>query len=405
MTSLTTPAIAGREEFLHTSPANAVSRPSSSNLATHVGANLGAGLLIGASAAIGAYYGYVTGAHVHLALGVVFCAAALGGELLKPIAVAAAIDAFRRWEIGRGVAAVLLALVTMTYSLASELSIAAGVRGDVSAERQGAADDAQRWRAKRTRAADELAALPLARPVAELEPLITKARAVSGASGCGRHSPTTSAGRRACADAADLSAELGRAQRRMELDAAISAADRALSTPGARSAEVPADPLAAALSAYVSAAGYSLKPADVAPWLALIPVIFLEIGSAVAIVVARAAGAAPATVPAPAAEALPAKVAPCPAPADTKAELPAVAKPRRRKDDDRGSGGGGKRLGANVVDLLRRKGGRIEGGQRGIAQALGISKSRTNEILRELADAGEIVMAAGKHGTTLALRA
>jgi hypothetical protein len=362
---------------------------------------LGAWLLISASAAIGAYYGYVTGSHVHMALGVVLCAAALGGELLKPIAVAAAIDAFRRLELGRGLAALLLALVAVTYSVTSELSVAAGVRGDVSAERQGAADDAQRWRAKRTRAADELAALPLARSAAELEPLIAKARTAQGANGCGERPPTSAGGRRACAEAADLSAELGRAQRRTELEASIAEADRSLSAPGVRSAVAPADPLAASLSAYVSAAGHSVKPADIAPWLALIPVLFLEIGSALAVVVARAASGS-----------VPPAAAPAPCPAPFGAELTAAAapgakppKPRRRMADDRGSGGGGKRLGANVVDLLRRKGGRIEGGQRGIAQALGISKSRTNEILRELADAGEIVMAAGKHGTTLALRA
>lgn len=44
----------------------------------------GAFLLIGASAALGAYFGFTVGAHVHVALGVVFAAAALGGDPRLP---------------------------------------------------------------------------------------------------------------------------------------------------------------------------------------------------------------------------------------------------------------------------------------------------------------------------------
>lgn len=98
----------------------------------------GALLLIGASATLGAYYGHTVGAHVHAALGVVFAAAALGGELLKPLAVQGAFDSFRSREWMRGLSCATLAAACIVYSLAAELSLAAGSRGDLAASRQAA---------------------------------------------------------------------------------------------------------------------------------------------------------------------------------------------------------------------------------------------------------------------------
>jgi DNA-binding IclR family transcriptional regulator len=60
---------------------------------------------------------------------------------------------------------------------------------------------------------------------------------------------------------------------------------------------------------------------------------------------------------------------------------------------------------ANVVDLLRAKGGRIEGGQRGIGKLLGVGKSRAHEILHELAAAGAVILNTSKAGTTVQLAA
>ncbi len=52
-----------------------------------------------------------------------------------------------------------------------------------------------------------------------------------------------------------------------------------------------ADPLASALAAYASALGLPVEAASLMPWIALIPVLLLEVGSAFAIVVYRAAAA------------------------------------------------------------------------------------------------------------------
>jgi hypothetical protein len=65
------------------------SRPNRDNhLAQHSSRILltGALLLVGASAALGSYFGYIIGSQTHALLGLVFAGAALGGEIVKPYA-------------------------------------------------------------------------------------------------------------------------------------------------------------------------------------------------------------------------------------------------------------------------------------------------------------------------------
>jgi len=91
----------------------------------------------------------------------------------------------------------------------------------------------------------------------------------------------------------------------------------------------------------------------------------------------------------------------------SKKRTPRRAKKRTRNDGGKGGGGGrsGKRRLGNVVDLLKARGGRIEGGQRAIAKTLGLSKSRVHEVLHELAAAGAVRLATSRAGTTVALAA
>lgn len=395
-------------------------------------------LLISSSATLGAYFGFVLGSHQHVALGVIYAAAALGGEGLKPIAVAAAFEALRAREFLRAIACAALALVCIVYSLAAELSLAAGARGDMASARQLSADTIQGLRERRTRASAELSNLTPARSPAELEPLISKLKASPAANGC-TGQPDTPAGRKACGEALLLQSEAARAVRRAELAATITEADKAISDRGefSTTSTGAADPLASALSAYASALGRPVTADTIAPWLALIPVLFLELGSTLSLIVARSLGTTPPgqdqtagspnnmrereagadtlanSTAAPAREAAEVTVAEPPPPVSgAEAETPladgsdASRKPRR----DRGGSGdrkpprGGRRLGA-MADLIRANGGRLEGGQRGIAKALGVSKSRANEILHSLAAAGAIHLAIGPAGTTVELAA
>lgn len=380
----------------------------------------GAILLISSSAALGAYYGFTVGAHQHLALGLIFGAAALGGEILKPFAVAGMVDALRSCEFLRALSCLALAFVCIVYSLAAELSLAAGSRGDMASARQVSADTIKNVRERRTRAATELGQIAPARAPSELAPLVAKLKATPGVYGC-EGPPDGPLSRKVCGDALSMQAEAARAVRRAELEAVISEMDRAIAERAGLPAPTvaDADPLASALSAYLSALGRKVEPDTLAPWLALIPVLFLEFGSALSLIVVRQIGAADRTgrgAAAPVAATSPARdhvppVAPVasggpsapPAtvqPAPIEPDTP--TKPRRTRDDDRRGPKGGRRL-DNVVDLIKARGGKVQDSQRDIAKALGLSKSRANELLHELAASGFVRLATGRHGTMIEL--
>lgn len=370
----------------------------------------GAFLLISASATLSAYYGFTVGAHVHVALGVVFAGAALGGECLKPFAVAQSLSAIRSREWLQGITCALLAAVCVAYSFASELSLAAGARGDLAAARGAAADNRQAIKDRRERAKAELKSIAPARSADVLQPLIDALKQTKGADGC-NGTPKLSDARAACAKAADFESEAARARQRATLEARISEADALLAKP--ESATSSADPLASAVAAYAGAAGHPVQADAVSPWLALIPVLFLEFGSALSLVVLRAVSA-----PAPSQR----------TPADglgTNTELgfaagelpthpgqqtPASGEPegsgktnveplrpaRKPKADEQ-------KIAAAVLAFVAGCGGKTFAGQRAIARAVGYSKSRVNEVLADLAAAGQIVLRPTPQGTAVAL--
>ena len=338
----------------------------------------GVGLLIGASACLGAYYGYTIGAHIHLALGAIFASAALGGEILKPLAIVAAVDAAKHRQLVPSLACSLLAIVCIAYSFTAELSLSATSRSDQSAQRAHTADIVAATRASRDRALTELQAIAPARPVAELRPLADKLRMTPGANGC-MSPPDGPISRRVCSQVEALKAEAARALRRVELEQTIKEAATRLAE--LRHVSDTANPAAVALGVYTAALGFPTSPNELAPWLALIPVLFLEFGSAFGLLAVRQL-----------ASSSPGK--PLPPPNSDTGRTVACSD----DEDDRGP-----KLGARVLKLIETSGGKIEGGQRGIAKALGISKSRVNELLHELAVAGRVRLDTCRKGTTVRL--
>lgn len=372
----------------------------------------GAILLVSASAALGAYYGLQVGSHIHVALGVVFAGAALGGEMLKPFAVAQALSAMRSREWLQGLSCAALALVCVAYSFAAELSLAAGARGDLAAQRAATADAREATKARRDRAVSELATLQPARSADALQPLIEAIKQTKGANGCIQR-PQVSAAREACAKAAALESEAANFKRRAELEAAIAKADAELARPDTQQTGA-ADPLAAVVAAYATAAGYDVDADAVAPWLALIPVLFLEISSALSLVVLRSVSApAPAQqtpagglgasagqarepdpLPMPPAEQTPASDETDGSDETNVQPIRPTRKPRGLEEQ---------KIANAVLAFLAECGGKTFAGQRAIARAVGYSKSRVNEVLNDLAAAGEIAMRPTPQGTALAL--
>jgi predicted transcriptional regulator len=61
-------------------------------------------------------------------------------------------------------------------------------------------------------------------------------------------------------------------------------------------------------------------------------------------------------------------------------------------------------LPAQAIERLRAAGGKANGSIRGVGKLLGTrSKSAAHRVLHQLADAGLITMAAGRHGVRVAL--
>ena len=381
----------------------------------------GATLLILASAALGAYFGFQIGSHYHLFLGIIFALAALGGEALKPFAVAASLDALKRWDILRGMALGTLAIVCVIYSIASELSLAAGTRGDLAAVRTQQAETLRMARDTYASAKGELAMLPVTRSVGELNAKISALMLTPGAEDCSKiNGPVT---RRVCPEVAKLRTELGRAVRRSELERSLIEAKRTMAK--APAATEP-DPLASALAVYLAALGWNVQAVTLAPFLYLIPVLFLELGSTLGVVLVRSVIPSEAaahveqtserrTVVGPSErrdEAHSGTLVPTPTTNGKKSQENKVSQgvpstvpsiPAKDENDDDSSPGG--RLGTRLLGHLQQQGGTINSGQRGLAKLLGTSKTELNRTLHRLSTAGAVTVDTSRQGTVVALAA
>lgn len=405
--------------------------PAAGSQITKTVASISASGLVFSSAGFGAVFAWTSGAEHGPLLASLMVVMAVALELAKPLAVSAAFNAFRSWAFFRGVALALLAIVAIVYSLSAELSLVAGSRGDLVAKREATIEqhDDRRDSVKSARA--ELAAQAPSRTVAEAQADITKLLASNPrADGCRNEIMANATQRRVCPQVAALNGEIGRAERRSELETKIGkATDRPASAPIVKNA----DPGGAALATYLATLGLTVPAAKLSDWIVLVPVLALELGAALSgLLVQSVSGAAAVSVqtghqtasvveqkpdtrtdtrPAQPDSASPdaeRRVSPGdPAERLNEKRTPRKAKKRTRNKGGKGGGGGGgqsgKRRPGNVVDLLKAKGGHIRGGQREIAKQLRLSKSRANELLHAAAAAGTVRLQTTRYGTSVAL--
>ena len=335
------------------------------------------------SATCCAIYGWSLGLHHSLALAGLLAGAAFAAEALKPLAVIATVDALRDWRLLTASLFALLAAVLISYSVAAELSLAATIRGDHAAERAAKSDRLSRARQQYDRAETELNKLAPARSHAELKPTIEALRATPGAR-CDVPKTSPDFGpisRRVCSRVHQLDAEAARHSHRMTLQRRMESAEAILSGGKGR---VQADPLAASLVAYGAAMGWSVQPEQLAPWLALLPVLLLELGSALGLLLARSLNTSTAE----------------------RSSVQSVFSPEGKGtggDEDEPPAGSTK---GKVLELLEENGGRVRSGQRGLAALIGVSASRINQVLQELAAEGIVrVNASQRRGTLVELAA
>jgi hypothetical protein len=190
-------------------------------------------------------------------------------EGIKPLAIVQAFQAFAMWAPIRGVTLAALGLVAVAYSVTSELALMAGSRGDLAAERLRASETRNIARDRYLEAKTELARLAPSRPALELEALIGTFKPIC----------RTVKGESSCSKPVLLTAELARAKRRAELEGVLATSGAQISSGPAIAA---ADPGTSAMVTFLAVLGVSASESAVAQWLALIPVLAIEIGSAVA---------------------------------------------------------------------------------------------------------------------------
>jgi hypothetical protein len=365
-----------------------------------------AAALVTASAGFGAFYAWHTGSHHGPVLGALSVLMALGLEGAKPFAVEGVFTSLRSWSPFRAVAMALLGTVAIGYSLTAELSLMASIRADTAAQRTLAGDTAAAARARYNDAKAELAAMPAARPAgtiaAEIERLKTTPGLVSCADTAAKgYGPIT---RRVCSEIATLRAEGEIASQRERLRQALAAAERDMAT---TPPTTKADPAASALATYLAALGITVAVASLSDWLALMPVLALEIGSALAVVLVSASGQRHhGTRRGTARQSIE---------TDDRTEAPEVrpgAVPSAPAGSPQGgteaastvpSGGSFTGLKAALLEHLEAHGGSIRSGQRRLAKALGTSTTELHRTIHSLAAAGVIALSAAPTGTELRL--
>ena len=218
-----------------------------------------------------------------VAVGIVCCS-----DLLKSSLLPAASRLYRDGRKGVSAAAFALMVLAMGVSGLMALSGALGSRVEASADRSAIEGDRARLTATNAGARKTLDALEPTRSVGELQALVQNGAGVEPAA-WSRTSHCTDvtrpASKTACQPFADASAELGRAQRRQELEAVVAGSDTALAKlPAPREA----DATVTAVQRVLALGGWTVEPATVQTLAAVLLVGLLELGSVLAWTVADA---------------------------------------------------------------------------------------------------------------------
>ena len=386
-------------------------QPSGSQVASTL-AIAAAAIFTVAGAATNLIYGISKG--VDLPTSIVWGAVAVAASIGLALAPSAFLLSLGTKRYSAAGISLVAALIFGAYSVTAALGSATGGRMVAASEATEIADSRVRYQAAHAIASTELDQLASARPSGELAAEINAIDSMPGIIIEGVPCGGTLNGKVTkewCPKRSELAAEAARAQRQEKLQADMAAATAALAKlPSTRVANADAT----ALKGFLDATGHSLSADALNKFLVVLAVLVIEFGGGLALALAMALRDGGQNVSGPIVDGAPKDVVSGPAETPVAAvdpvSAPTVKKPRKRTRNKHnggrgGPGSGGQRMPANVIDLLRAKGGRIDGGQRGIGELIGVGKSRVNEILHELAAAGSVILSTSKAGTSVRLAA
>jgi len=334
--------------------------------------------LVLASAGFGALYAYKVGVQHSILLAGLSILMAVALEGVKPLAIAAGLQGFKTGgSKGASAALIILGGISVAYSLTAELSLISMSKGDLIAEREAQSTSASDARRDRQRIEAELAAIGIARPAqaiqADIDGLLTDTRL----KGC--TSPLSNWRLQAiCTDkVSPLRVELATAERREKLEGQLS--NRHTIAPSKVS-----DPGSVALATYLAALGFTVPASIIGQWLILVPVLALEIGSALAYVLVQSLPATPGND-------------------SVKIDgLPVVSGPVVQPENT-GPEATREKVKRAVVDHLKANDGKASGGERGLAKLIGSSRGTMKRALQGLVAAGIVSLEASRNGTILRL--
>jgi hypothetical protein len=306
---------------------------------------------------------------------------ALAIEGIKPLAVSAGLAAWRSGEWALALPLTLLAGISVAYSLGAELSLVSQTRGDQAAERQAQANDAGTIQRSRQRIEAELAQIGITRPAKVLSVELNALLADPRLKDCKAKLDNWRLDAICTDKVTPLRSELALAERREALEGQLNG--------GQTIPAKDADPGSTALSTYLAALGLPIPAAVVAQWLILIPVLALEIGSALAHVLVQAFPREVKT------DGVQSVAQPVVQPEDTASEATRERVKKAVVDQ----------VSTKVVDHLKASGGTLSSGERGLAKLIGSNRGTMKRALNALTLAGIVSLEASRNGTILRLMA
>jgi hypothetical protein len=355
-----------------------------------------AALFSGASGITNLLYGIAKGSDFGSSL--VWATVSIAVSIVFALSWPAVLISADRKQWSRAAMAVIALLLTGTYSVSAALGSAMGGRANAAIEEKDTTDKRTKAQTAYNVATAELASLKPSRPVAEIEAVVEAAKPIC------RIVVATGYRGESCTKPAALTAELGRAKRRVELEQKIeqSTADLAKTGP-ARVANADA----VALSTYLQAIGLGVDAERVNKLLVLLATVVVECGSGLALAVGLALSDAgrsgqsdTATIQGErslteqATEG--ANANPERAPGNTNSTN-GLARPPTPNDRPTGSAHD------RVLSALRSKNGVLFGSQVALGAAFGWSKTRLHEVLHELEAAGRVRLSVSRQGTAVRL--
>ena len=353
-----------------------------------------AGLFTLTSAATNALYGFRKGADLSTSL--IWLAVSIAASIVFALSVPALLQSLSTKKWTQALLVCIGFAVCGTYSVVAALGSASGGRQDAARTESTQQSARARAQAAYDKATAELEAIKPARSVAELEALIAGAKPVC------RIVVTIHRRDTVCNPPPALTAELGRAKRRSELERKIETARLELAAPATRQANSDA----VAIAAYLSALGWAVEADTLNRLLALLAVLVIELGGGASLAIGMALSEA--SVHRRQTErtkeandqtertanerqnAAPERRPEIASPVSVIARSPTLNERPARPAHER------------VLSALRAKDGVLFGSQGALGASFGWSKTRMNEVLHQLQAAGRILrLATSSRGTVV----